>query len=212
MYKVILQNFNLPQVNEREVWRYAACKTADETLRRLLQDCLMESQDTFVGRACYCKLSVSDFYAFVDGAAQSQGVRNRLCDCKEVIIFAASVGLGIDRLMEKYAKISPTKALLLQAIGAERIETLCDEVCAYLQTQYGEITPRFSAGYGDFPLSAQKDFFRLLDCPKNIGVSLTDALLMVPTKSVTAFVGVGNGEEQAGCLVCKKKDCIIRKE
>ncbi len=212
MYNVIMQNFTLPQADEREIWRYAGCKTADEALQKTLQACLVESENAIVGRACYCKLSVADFYVFVDGAAQSQGARERLRGCDEVVIFAASVGLGIDRLMEKYAKISPTKALLLQAIGAERIEALCDEVCAHLQREYGEITPRFSAGYGDFPLSAQKDFFRLLDCPKKIGVSLTDALLMTPTKSVTAFVGIGKAKTTVGCLACDNQNCNFRKE
>lgn len=212
MYNITVKNLSLPPVDKREIWRYAGCKNADENLDALLQECLIESEKAIVGRACYCKLALADFYALVDGAAQSQGVRARLQNCQEVIIFAASVGLGMDRLMEKHAKISPMKALLMQAIGTERIEALCDRVCAYLQEEYGEITARFSTGYGDFPLTAQKDFFRLLSCSKNIGVSLTDALLMTPAKSVTAFVGVGKGEKETGCLACDKQNCSMRKE
>ena len=212
MYNLTVKNFSLPKADEKEIWRYANCKNADEALKKLLQECLVESENAIVGRACYCKLSLADFYALVDGAAQSKGVQERLQGCQEVVIFAASVGLGMDRLMEKYAKLSPTKALLLQAIGAERIEALCDELCMHLQAEYGEITARFSAGYGDFPLSAQKAFFRLLDCPKKIGVSLTDALLMTPTKSVTAFVGIGKGSAATGCLACDKQNCNFRKE
>lgn len=211
MYNVRVKIFSPPPVDEREILRYAGCKTEDETLSALRKECLAECENALTYRACYCKLSVADFYALVDGASQSQGVRARLCGCDEVVLFAASVGLGLDRLMEKYAKISPTKSLLFQAIGAERIESLCDELCAYLRTEYGALTARFSAGYGDFPLSAQKDFFRLLDCPKHIGVSLTDSLLMTPTKSVTAFVGLGDRKDNVGCNACEKGDCEFRK-
>lgn len=52
------------------------------------------------------------------------------------------------------------------------------------------LKPRFSAGYGDLPLEVQKDIFRVLDCPRKIGLTLNDSLLMSPTKSVTAIVGI----------------------
>lgn len=49
---------------------------------------------------------------------------------------------------------------------------------------------RFSPGYGDFSLEHQKDFFRLLQLEKNLGMSLNSALLMSPSKSITAVIGV----------------------
>ena len=51
--------------------------------------------------------------------------------------------------------------------------------------------PRFSPGYGDLSLEVQKEIFSLLDCPRKIGVSLGDSLLMTPSKSVTAIIGYG---------------------
>ena len=50
--------------------------------------------------------------------------------------------------------------------------------------------PRFSPGYGDVPLDAQRDIFSALDISKNLSVYLNDSLLMSPSKSVTAFVGI----------------------
>ena len=38
--------------------------------------------------------------------------------------------------------------------------------------------------------TTQKDIFKILDCSKKIGLTLTDSLLMSPTKSVTAIVGI----------------------
>ena len=39
------------------------------------------------------------------------------------------VGADIDRLIAKHSRLSPSRALMLQAIGAERIEALCDAFC-----------------------------------------------------------------------------------
>ena len=82
----------------------------------------------------------------------------------------------------------------LQALGAERAESLCDAFNNEIREKY--ITaPRYSPGYGDVGLENQRVFFRLLDCPKNIGVTLGDNLMMKPTKSVTAFIGI-KGEKK----------------
>ena len=75
--------------------------------------------------------------------------------------------------------------------GLERIEALCDDFCNDIQnTLKTQLKPRFSAGYGDLPLDTQKQIFSLLNLSKNIGLTLNDSLLMSPTKSVTAFIGM----------------------
>ena len=110
--------------------------------------------------------------------------------CDSVIIFAATVGIGIDRLVHKYSKLSPAKALIFQSIGTERIEALCDVLTEDIKSLGKDIRNRFSAGYGDLPLETQKEIFKLLSPQKNIGLTLGDSLLMSPTKSVTAFIGI----------------------
>lgn len=72
--------------------------------------------------------------------------------------------------------------------------------------------PRFSPGYGDLPLSAQREIFAVLDCGKRIGLMLNDSLLMSPSKSVTAFVGIGGEmkQKQNTCSACRMRDCAYR--
>jgi hypothetical protein len=64
--------------------------------------------------------------------------------------------------------------------------------------------PRFSPGYGDFDLSVQTNICDVLKTGKTIGVTLTDSLLMMPSKSVTAVVGLFRTEQPAqlssGCV------------
>ena len=106
----------------------------------------------------------------------------------------------------------PTTAML-QAFGAERIEALCDVFCRDIGKELGVRTgPRFSPGYGDLPLDAQKMIFSVLDCEKRIGLFLNDSLLMSPSKSVTAFVGIGGEKKQHKnrCSFCQMRDCTFR--
>ena len=53
----------------------------------------------------------------------------------------------------------------------------------------------------------QQDFAQILRMQKEIGVSLTESLLMIPTKSVTAIIGI-TGEKQKcvlqGCEECEQ--------
>ena len=85
------------------------------------------------------------------------------------------------------------KALLIQAIGAERIEALCDEFCREtseaLEKNGFSVKKRISPGYGKFPLSAQKTLFSFMDFRGKIGLTLNESLIMSPTKSVTAIFG-----------------------
>ena len=137
--------------------------------------------DKLTYKVCYGEFPVSFF-----DSVGSKGLKNHLEGCNKAVIFAATVGIGIDRLIARYASISPTKSLLFGAIGAERIEALCE----IFNKEYGGA--RFSPGYGDLPLEFQKEIFRALDCPRKIGLSLNESMLMSPSKSVTAIIGVKN--------------------
>ena len=57
------------------------------------------------------------------------------------------------------------------------------------------------------------EFDRVLDCPRKIGLTLNESLLMSPSKSVTAIIGLGHPRESScsgGCNQCSKTDCIYR--
>ena len=79
--------------------------------------------------------------------------------------------------------------MLFQAIGAERIEALADAFNNDIKEKYVTV-PRFSAGYGDFSVYKQTDMFNVLDCGRKIGLTLNDSMMMSPTKSVTAIIGI----------------------
>ena len=105
------------------------------------------------------------------------------------------------------------------AIGAERIESLCDclqqQLSAHFASEGLFLQRRFSPGYGDLPLAMQREIFQVLDCSRQLGLSLNDSLLMSPSKSVTALAGLKHGACPVGqekCRECSKKDCNYRKD
>lgn len=120
----------------------------------------------------------------------SQALSRNLEGCDRIVLFAATVGPAVDRLILKYERLSPARAALLQAMGGSAAEHWCEDVDAHIRALYGATRPRFSCGYGDLPLTLQHDIFRALDATKLLGLTLTDGGLMSPTKSVTAIIGI----------------------
>lgn len=191
---VLTKSYPPPPVNEREILRYARCGKPDEETERLLKGCISEASKALSYRVCYSELpamingSHCNFGAF---ELNSEKLSKNLSGCDRAVIFAATVGSGIDRLITKYSRISPAKSVMLQAIGAERVEALCDAFCDDIEKEYQTKTkPRFSPGYGDVSLLIQKNFFAVLECEKRIGAVLNENLFMSPSKSVTAFIGL----------------------
>jgi len=112
-----------------------------------------------------------------------------------------------------------SRAVILQAAAAAMIEEYCDRVCRELKAAYEAkglyLRPRFSPGYGDFPLECQPYLLECVDGGKQLGIRLTGGYLMMPSKSVTAVMGLGRtpcGCEVKGCEACGKKDCAYRRQ
>jgi len=187
-------NFPKPQISKSEILRYANCKAADISTSELLETTLDEIEDKISYKVCSAELSVKisgDLCDFEVLNITSKDLAKNLENCKTALVFTATLGTQIDRMIKKYSHISPAKALMLQAIGAERIEALCDDFCKeYARNNGVSLRPRYSPGYGDLPLEFQKDIFAVLNCEKNIGVTLNGSLIMSPSKSVTAIVGI----------------------
>lgn len=215
-----LKSFSPPPINLKEIARYAGQKGDDETINLVIEECLKEIADTLTFNVCYKRVEcvvLGDEVLLGGRKIASKDLAKNLKDCKEAYLFGATIGLGIDRVIEKYSTIFPLKALIMHSIGVERIESLGDAFCAFLEKEVSKeglsIRPRFSAGYGDFRIENQTLFFELLDNVKTIGLTLNSSLIMSPSKSVTAVVGISeNGKvAKVGCEACSDKSCEYRR-
>ena len=189
---VLTKIYDAPPISKKAVLRYASCTSAAEDVLSLIDSVIAEAGDKLSYRVCYTEIPLEiskDVCKLGEVTFMSKKLAQNLAGCESAVIFGATLGVELDRLIKKYGHISPSRALLLQAFGAERIEALCDAFCDDIAN--GKTTrPRFSPGYGDLLLESQKEIFTLLDLPKNIGLFLLDSYLMSPTKSVTAIMGM----------------------
>lgn len=184
-------------IDRREVLRYMGGRTESEEVAALLESAIEEVTGVFSYRAIVCELPIKSVDGRLDlgfATTESRDLAKNLAGCDRILLLAATVGIGIDRLMTRYGRLSPARALCMEALGSERIEALCDAVCERLAEEYGRLRPRFSAGYGDLPLSLQREIFAYMECHKHIGLTVNESLLMSPAKSVTAIIGVPKGE------------------
>lgn len=219
---VYVETYEEPEIDIEEAIRYAGAKEVSADLKDLLDESMEEAREVLTYRVCYSTLPISidgDEVVFPFGRIASRSLSLHLENCSEAVVFAGTVGLGIDRLISRYSRLSPAKGVMLQGIGTERIEALCDVFCRSIDEKAMEAgrtaRPRFSPGYGDMPIEYQKVIFDVLDCSRKIGLTLNESMLMSPSKSVTAIVGIADecGREELpdrNCNRCKKMDCEFR--
>ena len=182
--------------DEREIFRYA--KTRGDTAREkeLLAECLESALPAARLRVCFGIFDVKTDgrnAVFPFGSFASADLARLLSGSDAALVFAATAGGGIDRLIMKYSSLSPARALMYEAIGNERAEAACDALCEEIEREpglQGKLTARFSPGYGDLDLATQKVILPALNAERLIGVTLGEALIMSPSKSVTAVCGI----------------------
>lgn len=177
----------------------------DAMISKAISSLEKDCSPKYVSRAFPVKVEGFSVY-IADIVIESRALARNLAGCTECVLFAATAGPACDMLVKRASVTSSAYASCCQAAGAAAIEAYCDLINDKIKEEYEAkglyARPRFSPGYGDLKLSHQKDWFRLLDITKNTGVELTDSLLMVPTKSVTAVIGLSPNK-----LPCVKQGC-----
>lgn len=184
-------------LNERELFiRLGHCPAESVDI---LSTCIAEFEKAVSYRFCYMPavINVTDDKKLNLGFGEikSDSLSRNLNGCSKAYVFAATLGIEVDRHLRKLSIVSPAKQFVTDAVASSAVEALCDYAEAYI---CGDLPhkPRFSPGYGDLPLNIQPRLLQFLNAEKQLGITLTDALLMMPSKSVTAIVGVKNNDNQ----------------
>lgn len=125
------------------------------------------------------------------GTVESENLRKNLSGCGEVFVFAVTLGVGVDRFLNKLSLTSPANHFIADAFASAYAESAADKAEEIMKGSL-KCRPRFSPGYGDLALSCQKNVLELVNAQRLLGVSLNKSLLMTPTKTITAIVGIEN--------------------
>jgi hypothetical protein len=143
--------------------------------------------------------------------------RTMLRECSDAVLLLCTLGAGFEARLRAASARDMAQAAMLDACGSAYVEAGCDgaeqAVAARFPGKF--LTDRFSPGYGDLPLSLQPALCAALDSRRRLGVTVTESLLMLPVKSVSAVIGLADKPQPArirGCGFCSRREtCEYRK-
>ena len=109
-------------------------------------------------------------------------------------VLAVTVGMPLERELRAASLTDPVFGIALDAAATAAVEEAADatseRIKAWAAGQGLRAGGRFSPGYGDLPLEVQPQLLATLDAQRRLGITLSASLLMTPTKSVTAVMGL----------------------
>lgn len=140
-----------------------------------------------------------------------------LRECREAVLLLCTLGHQFDARIRSAQARDMAEAVILDACGSALVEAGCGaaekEIAGRFPGRF--LTDRFSPGYGDLSLSLQREICDLLDGGRRLGVRVTDQFLMIPSKTVSAVIGIADRPQMArirGCAHCAiRESCVYRK-
>lgn len=188
-------------IDPDEVLRYLGLRSAppDEGTRALIGECREEMASLARPRTVYRELDVrfEEEGVRLGGSGlllPGEDIRRHLDGCAACFLLAATLGGGVDRAVAALQVRQMAKALVLDCCATAAIEEVCDklqrELEETLQAEGRYATTRYSPGYGDLPITCQRELTALLDTSRKIGLCATRENILTPRKSVTAIIGI----------------------
>lgn len=221
----------LEQLNINEALRYLGYggNAPDERVMQLLNECSEEIMKTARPQMVYKVFDIADFTDH-DTAVKSvelsgtnfvltgKSITEHLAGCERAVLFAATISAGIDRLIRVTQLENMAKAVIMDSLASVAVEQVCDKTELIIKEQFPEYyqTFRFGVGYGDLPITLQRDFLNILNAQKVIGLNASASCMLTPTKSVTAVIGLSRqpiASKQRGCQTCSLYEkCNFRRK
>ena len=197
------------RVDVREAMRYLGA-ASDAATEALVRETASELERAVQPRCVYRVLPVThtpDGVSLGGLCLPGEMAARMLRASKQAAVVVCTLGAGFETLLRAAEARDMARAVALDACGSAYVEAGCDAAERDIASRFPGLfrTDRFSPGYGDLPLSLQ---------PELLALTLTASLLMVPSKSVTAILGVADTPQPArirGCAFCNLKDsCLLR--
>ena len=118
-----------------------------------------------------------------------------LSSAEELVTVVYTIGLKVEKRVTGYfGRGEPLRGLLLDGIGNAAVGSLAQEACKLITSvallRGHQASSPFSPGMPGFPITEQRPLFQLA-AAEQIGVSLTASGVMVPLKSASMVIGLG---------------------
>lgn len=195
---------------------------ADKQMKRKVEETFLQVEKCVLPKSVYGLFGIKKNEEVVHVVGTTCNVRSNdliklFKHSSSCIILAATLGISADQEISRRQKVDMLEAVIFDACCSVLIDKVCDEVEQKLMEELPEdqyFTMRFSPGYGDVPLEVSRDILQILSATKRIGLSLTASDMLVPTKSITALIGISSKKEnrQKSCGKCNLvKTCMYRR-
>ena len=123
-----------------------------------------------------------------------EGCALDLAGARAAALMAVTIGMAVERELRRLALLNSLDQALFDAAATTLVECAAADAEALVRSRAREqgrfANARFSPGYGDLPLACQPTLLDALDARRRLGITLSPSLLMTPTKSVTAVIGI----------------------
>jgi len=176
---------------------YRRPSQVSERVSRLIDEVMEEGRGLLAAAAVdgLFDVETGDGQTVIGGALRSasRSLYERMSGCRRAVLFAATIGQGIeDWLRGMLAADNLSRALLADAFASSAAIALGLEMERRAEALLRECglapTKRYAPGYGDWELSSQGPLLALLGSGR-IGITLSEDFLMTPSKSVSGVIG-----------------------
>lgn len=146
-------------------------------------------------------------------------IARQLRSSQAYAFFVATSGVEFEDFLQSIKDENDmVKVFITDALGSVIAEKAADRMEEVLQKEIDargwKHTNRFSPGYCGWHVSQQQDLFRMFPVSTPCGVQLTASSLMMPIKSVSGVIGVGENVRKLEytCGLCDYEKCYKRKK
>lgn len=226
MNSIAQQGRDAYTLNRSEALRYLgyAGQEIDESLSGRIEElfvyCEQVSQPSWIYRIF--PVDASSGAISLSGTTlclQGEDIFRHLQDAKYCAVMAATCGLANERELQRLNATGGLEALVFDAAGSALVEAAGDACNAAIVARAHEeglfTNYRYGPGYGDLPLDIQSSIVDVLGAGRSLGMSVTESNMLVPTKSITAFVGLFETpqDSQPTCSNCSFRPyCTLREK
>lgn len=143
---------------------------------------------------------------------EGESIAKHLRFASRVYLMAVTLGVESERMLLGMQAVSMTDSIILDSCLSAYVEDAADQCEAEIReliAESEELTFRFSPGYGDLPLAVHQELIRNLKWDRILGITTTNSMMMVPSKSVIAVIGVEEMKEKKNKTMrpCGNQSC-----
>lgn len=174
-----------------QVLKYLGC--ASETDMDAQTDAMVEKALVEVAELSAFQYLYGHFDQPFDFMLKNEAYMAYLADAEEFVLCATTLGLELDRRLKRLQLEDMAYAVVFDAACSVYVERMADDYEKNLPFKH--LGFRFCPGYAGTPLTDNKEIAHLLHAER-IGISFLDSGLMLPLKSMTGIIRIGNDSDK----------------